>query len=216
MTRFAPFAALVGIALMGRRSWRRKRARRCRMLPRLHLRIQQRPMEPPPADRSRARRHQQSDRCRRRRMSPRRRPRPPRPRLRPWPNRCSRPRGCRRRQARKMGAIRFSRCATISCGSTRAPARSRNADGARPAGPARRFPDERTALESEIGRLQSENAALKKELLARGLALPGGVKDEVPVAQSARSEAERQIAEPTPSSTACSASWSGCGGGWSR
>jgi hypothetical protein len=45
-------------------------------------------------------------------------------------------------------------------------------------------PSERTALESEIGRLQSENAALKKELLARGLALPGGVKDEVPVAKA--------------------------------
>jgi hypothetical protein len=42
-------------------------------------------------------------------------------------------------------------------------------------------PSERTALESEIGRLQSENAALKKELLARGLALPGGVKEEAPV-----------------------------------
>jgi hypothetical protein len=46
------------------------------------------------------------------------------------------------------------------------------------------MPSERTALESEIGRLQSENAALKKELLARGLALPGGVKGEVPVAKA--------------------------------
>ena len=31
-------------------------------------------------------------------------------------------------------------------------------------------PDERTALESEIARLQNENAALKKSLLSRGLA----------------------------------------------
>jgi hypothetical protein len=45
-------------------------------------------------------------------------------------------------------------------------------------------PSERTALESEIGRLQSENAALKKELLARGLALPGGVKEELPAAKA--------------------------------
>jgi hypothetical protein len=35
-------------------------------------------------------------------------------------------------------------------------------------------PDERSALESEIARLQGENATLKKELLARGLPLPGG------------------------------------------
>jgi hypothetical protein len=36
-------------------------------------------------------------------------------------------------------------------------------------------PDERTALESEIGRLQRENAALKRSLLSRGLDLPAGV-----------------------------------------
>jgi len=34
-------------------------------------------------------------------------------------------------------------------------------------------PDERSALETEIGRLQGENATLKKELLARGLPVPG-------------------------------------------
>src|SRR6266540_1334045 len=36
-------------------------------------------------------------------------------------------------------------------------------------------PDERTALETEINRLQGENVALKKELIARGIALPGGI-----------------------------------------
>jgi hypothetical protein len=35
-------------------------------------------------------------------------------------------------------------------------------------------PDERLALESEIARLQRENASLKKSMLARGLDLPGG------------------------------------------
>jgi hypothetical protein len=36
-------------------------------------------------------------------------------------------------------------------------------------------PDERPALENEIARLQRENGALKKDMLARGLPLPGGV-----------------------------------------
>ena len=37
----------------------------------------------------------------------------------------------------------------------------------------RAVPDERAALETEIARLQGENATLKKELLARGLPVPG-------------------------------------------
>lgn len=43
-------------------------------------------------------------------------------------------------------------------------------------------PDERTALESEIARLQRENGALKKSLLSRGIVLPGGVIAEAPAA----------------------------------
>jgi hypothetical protein len=39
-------------------------------------------------------------------------------------------------------------------------------------------PEERAALESEIARLQRENAALKKTLLSHGLDLPGGVRPE--------------------------------------
>jgi hypothetical protein len=35
------------------------------------------------------------------------------------------------------------------------------------------IPDERSALETEIARLQGENATLKKELLTRGLPVPG-------------------------------------------
>ena len=41
-------------------------------------------------------------------------------------------------------------------------------------------PDERTALEAEIARLQGENVMLKKELIARNLPLPGTVKPEPP------------------------------------
>jgi hypothetical protein len=40
-------------------------------------------------------------------------------------------------------------------------------------------PDERAALETEIARLQGENALLKKELLARNLPLPGAVKPDL-------------------------------------
>src|SRR5262249_41622474 len=44
-------------------------------------------------------------------------------------------------------------------------------------------PDERAALEAEIARLQGENTAVKKELLARNLPLPGTVKPEAPAAK---------------------------------
>jgi hypothetical protein len=40
--------------------------------------------------------------------------------------------------------------------------------------------DERVALESEIARLQRENAALKKAMLARGMELPPDVKPDQP------------------------------------
>ena len=45
-------------------------------------------------------------------------------------------------------------------------------------------PDERTALETEIARLGAENAALKKDLLARNLPLPRMVKPDAPAANS--------------------------------
>ena len=41
-------------------------------------------------------------------------------------------------------------------------------------------PDERGALEAEIARLQGETAALKKDLLARNLPLPGSIKPDPP------------------------------------
>jgi hypothetical protein len=44
-------------------------------------------------------------------------------------------------------------------------------------------PDERMAFETEIARLQTGNIALKKELLARGLPLPDGIKADPPVAR---------------------------------
>lgn len=42
--------------------------------------------------------------------------------------------------------------------------------------------EDRGALESEIGRLQDENVALKKELLANGMPLPGSMKGNPPPA----------------------------------
>jgi hypothetical protein len=44
----------------------------------------------------------------------------------------------------------------------------------------RAVPDERAALEEAIGRLQGDNATLKRELLARGLSLPSGIKADPP------------------------------------
>jgi hypothetical protein len=41
-------------------------------------------------------------------------------------------------------------------------------------------PDERTVLESEILRLQTENAVLKRDLLSNHLPLPSGIKPEQP------------------------------------
>jgi hypothetical protein len=41
-------------------------------------------------------------------------------------------------------------------------------------------PDERSALETEITRLQRENVVLKRELMARGIALPGDIREPQP------------------------------------
>ena len=41
-------------------------------------------------------------------------------------------------------------------------------------------PEDRAVFENEIARLQSENAALKKALLVRGLPLPPGVAPDAP------------------------------------
>jgi hypothetical protein len=54
-------------------------------------------------------------------------------------------------------------------------------------------PDDRTVLESEIARLQSENGALKRELLSRGLALPSGVSAPRPAAKSKPPSSESQV-----------------------
>jgi hypothetical protein len=45
-------------------------------------------------------------------------------------------------------------------------------------------PEDRTVLESEIARLRSENAALKQDLLSRGLPLPPGAMPETPGSQN--------------------------------
>ncbi len=61
-------------------------------------------------------------------------------------------------------------------------------------------PDERLALESEIARLQRENAALKKTMLAKGLDLPGGVPAETrPVPPASIPEASENAPKGAPS-----------------
>jgi hypothetical protein len=49
------------------------------------------------------------------------------------------------------------------------------------------LPEERNALESEIARLQADNAALKKELLTHQLPLPQGVRPDPPHAAAPQS-----------------------------
>lgn len=56
-------------------------------------------------------------------------------------------------------------------------------------------PDERSALESEIARIQGENAALKKELLARGIELPGNMKAEPAPGPMAKAP-DQKVPEP--------------------
>lgn len=45
-------------------------------------------------------------------------------------------------------------------------------------------PEDRAVFEREIARLQNENAALKRTLLAHGLSLPAGVTPDAPAAQN--------------------------------
>jgi hypothetical protein len=55
-------------------------------------------------------------------------------------------------------------------------------------------PEERAALEAEIGRLQAQNAALKQQVLAHDLPLPGGVSADAPAAaQGSPAPADREV-----------------------
>ena len=81
-----------------------------------------------------------------------------------------------------MAVTPFIASARDLCGWIPAPARSRNAAGRATTWSCKIVPDERVALESEIGRLQRDNAALKKSLLASGMELPNGVMAEAPAA----------------------------------
>ena len=66
-------------------------------------------------------------------------------------------------------------------------------------GPARRCLTIAPLLKSEISRLQGQNAALKKELLARGLPLPGGMKPDAPKAKSGNGGTNSQDGVRLPS-----------------
>lgn len=58
------------------------------------------------------------------------------------------------------------------------------------------IPDERTALEAEIARLQADNGLLKKELLARNIPLPGNVKKD---SAAATKQPETELKLPSDS-----------------
>jgi len=58
-------------------------------------------------------------------------------------------------------------------------------------------PDERAALENEITRLSRENGAMKKDMLARGLPLPGGIAGSAP--PPADQQRELNLKVPLPS-----------------
>src|SRR5437899_244695 len=66
-------------------------------------------------------------------------------------------------------------------------------------------PDERAALDAEIGRLQADNEKLKTELAAREPAAPGKIDEPLPKADSLKkpepkvAEGERKIEIPLPS-----------------
>ena len=66
-------------------------------------------------------------------------------------------------------------------------------------------PDERAALDAEIGRLQADNEKLKTELAAREPTVPGKIDEPLPKADSMKkpeqkvAEGERKIEIPLPS-----------------
>ena len=64
-------------------------------------------------------------------------------------------------------------------------------------------PDERAALDAEIGRLQADNEKLKTELAAREPSVAGKIDEPLPKADSLRPDpkldAERKIEIPLPS-----------------
>ena len=66
-------------------------------------------------------------------------------------------------------------------------------------------PDERAALDTEIGRLQADNDKLKKELAARGPVVTGKIEEPLPKSDSLKKsepkvvEGERKIEIPLPS-----------------
>lgn len=66
-------------------------------------------------------------------------------------------------------------------------------------------PDERAALDAEIGRLQADNERLKAELAARGPVVSGKIEEALPKSDSLKTpgpkgaEGERKIEIPLPS-----------------
>ena len=58
-------------------------------------------------------------------------------------------------------------------------------------------PEERAALESEIGRLQRDNAELKKSLLSHNIELPNGMAAAAPAPQAAAPVPPANVPDPS-------------------
>ncbi len=79
-------------------------------------------------------------------------------------------------------------------------------------------PDERSALEEEIVRLQKDNAALKKDMLARGITPPGTPQAKVDPQSKDRQDGKQdgKSVRPMRKSTAPWPPPSASGGAWSK
>jgi len=77
-------------------------------------------------------------------------------------------------------------------------------------------PDERAALEAEMTRVRGENAALKKELLARGIDLPAGVRPEPPQAKAPDAQAAPKPEGKLPTEAEIDRAFSFMKGVWRR
>lgn len=77
-------------------------------------------------------------------------------------------------------------------------------------------PEERAAMDAEIARVQSENAALKRELLARGIELPAGVRPEPPQVRAPEAQTDARPGTRLPAEAELDRAFNFMKGVWRR